>query len=58
MPKCIFQQITCLQISFRELKSNLLSCQSLVDGSESIDFVFDVGLLILVQMNFDQFRGI
>lgn len=47
-----------LQIGFRKFKSNFLSSQPLVDSSKSLNFVFNVGLLILVQMNLDQACGI
>ena len=43
-----------LQIGFRKFKSNFLSCQPLVDSSKCLNFVFNIGLLILVQMNLDQ----
>lgn len=47
-----------LQIGFRKFKSNFLSSQPLVDSSKCLNFMFNVGLLILVQMNLDQACGI
>ncbi len=47
-----------LQIGFREFKCNLLASQPLVDGAKSVNFVFNVGLLVLVEMNLDEARAI
>ena len=47
-----------LQIGFRKLDCHFLSSQPLVDSSKCLNFVFNVGLLVLVQMNLDQACGI
>merc|ERR1719447_1097438 len=43
-----------LQVRLRKFKCNLLSCQFLVDCRVSFGLVFDVGLLIFIQMNLEQ----
>ena len=47
-----------LQISLRELEVHLLAGELLVDGGEGLHLVFNVSLLALVQMTFEQARSI
>ena len=47
-----------LQIRLREFECNFLACQPLVNGCKRIHFVFNVRLLVLVQMNFNKTRAI
>ena len=43
-----------LQVSLGELKVDLLAGELLVDGGEGLHLVLNVGLLVLVQVTFEQ----
>ncbi len=49
-----YREAISLQVRLWKLEGHLLASQLLVHGGEGVQLVFDVGLLVLVQMNLEE----